>query len=526
MARRCVVLAALTLLAGAARAQQPADEAWARGDLAAARRLYAERLAADSSDDRALHRMALLLAWDGRYTAGIALFDRLLALSPDNAEARVDRARVLAWAGRFDASIAGYEEALRRAPGDRGALLGLAQTLAWADRLPSARAVHARLLAANPSDLEARQADARLTAWEGRLVAAERSWRGALVLDPANAATLVGLSQTLRWQGRLDAAREVLDAIPPAHRTVRDYREERREVEAALGPRGAPSVTYETDSDDNRITTFALRAGTALRPRLQMGADLYARTATYEPVIAGARSAWGVLGTARVLVEPGWVVVAGAGASSADGAASETEPALLVAVSTPGRHRLGATLTVQRGAFDATALIIERGVTMTERSLGLRYAPAPRWALEGGTSWTTFEGSAENRRLAAYMAVTHTLAPHWQAATTLRGFGFSEDLADGYFDPGRFLHGELIARWRPLRGRWEASAEAAPGLQQVGSADPLVTARLAARAAWQPAPGRFIGFTALYTNAGLQSFATGGTGYRYVALGVAGAWAF
>jgi tetratricopeptide (TPR) repeat protein len=114
MARRGFALAAVFLLVAAtARAQDPADSAWTRGDLAAARRLYAGRLATDSSDVRALHRMGLLLSWDGRYAQGIALFDRLLRVAPENGDAQVDRARALAWARRYGESVAGYEEALQ-----------------------------------------------------------------------------------------------------------------------------------------------------------------------------------------------------------------------------------------------------------------------------------------------------------------------------------------------------------------------------------------------------------------------------
>lgn len=521
------VAALALLLAAAAQAQNPADAAWARGDLEMARRLYAERLTADSSDVRALHRMGLLLSWDGRYGEGIALLDRLLLVAPENGDARVDRARVLAWARRFDESVAGYEEALRRAPGDRQALLGLAQTMAWMDRLDSARAIYARLLAADPTDLEARQGQVRLTLWSGRLIAAEAEWRAALTRDTTNTATLVGLAQTLRWQGRPDAARGALARIPVERRTGRDYVEERRQLDAALGTNGAPSVTYETDSDDNRITTVSLRARRSLRPRLQAGGDLYLRTATYHAAIAGSRQAWGIMGTARYLFEPGWVVSAGLGVSGADGAASATEPALLLAASTPARSRVGGSLTLLRTAFDATALIIERGVTMTERSLGLRFSPAPRWNLDGGASWTTFDGTESNRRIAAYLAGTRTLAPGWAAVASVRSFGFAKNLQDGYFDPDFYLQSELTARWRPVRGRWEVSAEVAPGYQRVGrGAAAQATIRLAARGTWEPAPGRQVGASALYTNAGLLSFATGASGYRYVALTLSGSWAF
>jgi hypothetical protein len=368
---------------------------------------------------------------------------------------------------------------------------------------------------------------ARLLAWRGRLVDAEAAWRDLLARDTGDATASIGLSQTLRWQGRADAARETLDRVPAERRSGREYAEERRWVEIALGPTAAPAVTYETDSDENHILTVLLRGGRTVRSRVSVGGEAYVRTATYEPVVSGSRTAWGVMGTGRYLFEPGWAVSAGLGVSGANGAASPTEPAWLLSGSTPGRERLGASLTLRHSAFDATALIMEKGVTMTERSLGLRAEPASGWPLEGSASWTTFDGSESNRRLGGYLGGTRTIAPAWQAAALLRSFGFEKDLNDGYFDPDFYFQGELIARWRPWSGRWQVSAEAAPGLEQVRSGTDLhPTLRLLARGAYEPAPGRQVTASVLYTNAGLQAFATGESGYRYLAFTLSGSWAF
>lgn len=116
MRRRALLLLGFLLLApGTAAAQDPeaADRAWRAGDTALAERLYAGILAADSTHDAALHRMALIRAWAGRYVESLALFDRMLRLYPDAIEARIDRARVLAWSGdigRATAAIGGILE--------------------------------------------------------------------------------------------------------------------------------------------------------------------------------------------------------------------------------------------------------------------------------------------------------------------------------------------------------------------------------------------------------------------------------
>ncbi|HET7040284.1 MAG TPA: hypothetical protein VFH97_10395, partial [Gemmatimonadales bacterium] len=98
-----LAIAALAIAAPAG-AQDRADVAWNQGALAVAESLYAARLAADSNDQRALHRLALIYAWSERNAPAVALFDRLVAIAPGNVEARRDRARVLSWGGDLDGS--------------------------------------------------------------------------------------------------------------------------------------------------------------------------------------------------------------------------------------------------------------------------------------------------------------------------------------------------------------------------------------------------------------------------------------
>lgn len=87
-------LALSVVLAGPGFAQDEADAAWDRGEVAVAERFYEQRVAADSFDQRALHRLALIRAWNQRYAESLVLFDRLLAIAPFNAEAE-DRKSVV-----------------------------------------------------------------------------------------------------------------------------------------------------------------------------------------------------------------------------------------------------------------------------------------------------------------------------------------------------------------------------------------------------------------------------------------------
>jgi tetratricopeptide (TPR) repeat protein len=248
------IVLALLLLAWAvpARAQDPADRAWAAGDIPAATPLYEARLAADSADATALHRVALIRAWAERYDESLALFDRLLRMDPANREARVDRARVLAWRGdpaaaalaldpllaeepgylpalqaraQFESWAGNYDEALATygrigeiTPDDRSVGLSRARVLSWASRFDAAVAAYDSILRENPRDTEALLGLGTVLAWASRLDRAEATYRRVLEIEPGNAEALRGLARTAAWGGRLVPAerrwREVIARDP------------------------------------------------------------------------------------------------------------------------------------------------------------------------------------------------------------------------------------------------------------------------------------------------------------------------
>src|SRR5258708_16785213 len=88
---------ALLLLGAPLAAQHPAaDSAWAQGRYAQARALYETALAADSTDVRALHRLAILDAWDGQFDRALARLARLRRLAPGDPDRLVEPARTYA----------------------------------------------------------------------------------------------------------------------------------------------------------------------------------------------------------------------------------------------------------------------------------------------------------------------------------------------------------------------------------------------------------------------------------------------
>lgn len=247
-----LILILLLLSALPARAQDEADRAWAAGDVAAATPLYEARLAADSGDATALHRVALIRAWAERYDESLALFDRLLVVDPRNREARVDRARVLAWrgdpvaasaalnpllaedpgflpalqaraqfeswAGNYDESLATYGRLQEISPDDRSIGLSRARVLSWASRFDAAVAAYDSILRVNPRDTEALVGLGTVLAWASELDSAEAVYRRVLELEPGNVEAQRGLARAAGWGGRLVPAerrwREVITRHP------------------------------------------------------------------------------------------------------------------------------------------------------------------------------------------------------------------------------------------------------------------------------------------------------------------------
>jgi tetratricopeptide (TPR) repeat protein len=210
--RGMVVLLLAAAVAPAVYAQDDADRAWAAGDLARARSLYEARLAADSTDDRALHRVALMDAWDGRYDRSLRLFERLLALGP-NLEAEVDRARVVAWRGAPREAVTLLDSLLAREPGYLPALEARAEFLAWAGEPNAAVESYARLAEILPDNRSVRSARARLLSWASRLEESIALYDSLVRTDPADRDARLGLARSLGWAGRTDSAAAVYQGM-------------------------------------------------------------------------------------------------------------------------------------------------------------------------------------------------------------------------------------------------------------------------------------------------------------------------
>jgi hypothetical protein len=139
----------------------------------------------------------------------------------------------------------------------------------------------------------------------------------------------------------------------------------------------------------------------------------------------------------------------------------------------------------------------------------------------------SFTGERANRRLHGSARVTRRLARGFTLGLSHRSFGFEDDLDEYYFDPDYFGLSEFTGRWFWEPGRIRVLLEAAPGAQKVGSSgDYRGALRASASFAFRFGPGREISLSGGYSSAGLQSFSTGDSDYRYTALILSGSWVF
>ncbi|HEX6309298.1 MAG TPA: tetratricopeptide repeat protein [Longimicrobiales bacterium] len=508
-----------------AQEPDPADAAWAAGDHGRARALYAQRVAADSTDVRALHRLGLLFAWEREYAQANALLEKVVRIAPSR-EARMDQANVLAWSGSYDRALDVLSELASQDP-TAAVLHARARFLSWAARYGEAEAAYGTLLRSSPTDAEAVRGLARVTTWRGDLAAGERLWREALAAEPHNADAHVGLSQVLRWRGR---AREALEHAEQAARLRpddRDVIEQLAWAEAAFAPRFAPTFSAETDSDDNRLYTAAFSATVPASRRFTALVNGYLRRAD-GPVAPGVDAeprSLAVLAGVRLEVGDGWTLTGTGGVTDA----SAVEPAAVyrAGIATPQWAPVTASVAVSRSVLDATADLMARGITTDEASVTAAARLTRSFSVDAGFGVTRFNGVLANDRVLGRLGVEARATSWLRLRPRMTAFIFEHNAHEGYFAPDEYGLAELGIGIDRHRGSWSFSGEAAPGMQRIGSQGDVKGALSArARVGYTVAPGREIGLAFTFSQLGIDGLAAGTTEYRYRAFVISGAWGF
>jgi len=469
-------------------AQLPdAEAAFQRGDYRAARAAYERALVADSTNVRALYRLAILDSWDGKLSRSLGRFTRLRRLAPRDGDIMVAHARVLAWADRTAAAGALYDSVLTRTPERTDALAGRARTVAWS----------------------------------GDLDRAEGLWREALARHADDPELLIGLAQTLSWKGQAALAEGFAArarALAPQDRTVLELE---RELRAAVRPSVRTTFDGAGDSDGNTFVAqeayYEASLGTAVRGTLRAGW----RRASFDTVAAG--SSFGVGGQISAPLGAKAAVQAGLGARRLDpdiGRGTTPLTAVLGLRLRPARFVAGG-IGYSRAPFDETAVLIARGLVVDALDGSVDVSPSPHWSLSGGGGGAWL--SDGNRRYSGVAAVLARVAPGVQVGPFARVMGYRQSGALGYFAPNRFtvLEGRLTADWR--RARWGARVDGGVGSQQVSdTAAHQLEWHVGVTLTRGWGASNEIALVGLLTNSAV-AIATGGTrteGFRYRTLGL------
>lgn len=265
-----LMIALLVVVPATARAQSgtAADSAWARGDTDTAYRLYEARLARDSSDTFALHRVALVKAWGQHYAESIKLFDRLVRLQPENTAAAVDRARVLGWNRQFDDAERALADVVKKAPTNEAALELDAQVLSWAGKYAESLNVWDRLVsvAKNPEPYRLPHAYAVASAGKHREGIAEVD--EILRQHPDSVAALEAKAQFATWAGLGEPATSAYDALIALRPDTIRYRLDRARALVTLGRGDAAFADINAVLARDSMNMDALQAGAELAASL------------------------------------------------------------------------------------------------------------------------------------------------------------------------------------------------------------------------------------------------------------------
>jgi hypothetical protein len=375
-------------------------------------------------------------------------------------------------------------------------------------------------------DVDALAGFAHVRAWQGHLPDAERRWRQLLARDSTSAAAAVGLAETLRWEGRDAAALDVLRQAIPLAPNDRELRTERRLAELALRPRTGSSFTYESDTDDNGISTLDARAAWRPAGRFELRASGYHRWLALRGAAPESQRAYGGLLELWTQLEPGWAVSAGLGASGSDVAGADAVTRYALRASSPGREPVVGTLSFTYDPIDETTQLVQNRVTVRQAGLDVRAAPPGGWSLNGAISLARFEGTEPNNRTAGAAAASRRIRHDFTVGGAARIFGFQKDLNDGYFDPDLYVLIEAPARWQRAFHGLVPAVEVAPGLQKVESNGFDAAVRLQGELRYTAGPGREIAITAGFSTLGMALFASDVGNYKYRFVSAGGTWRF
>jgi len=229
-----------------------AVDAHRAGRLETAEELYNGVLALDPNNADALNLLGLIAESRGRSGDAVAYFDRALAAKPAFAEAAFNRGNTLSAQGDTSAAEASFRQALAADPAHASAHLNLGSLLYRSKRRAEAEAAFRAMIAHAPNDARGHYNLGRCLLDRKDYAAAEAAVRQAMALNASDIPQRLTLSDIYLATGRTQEARTLLEDTLAAH-------PETPEVLNALG-------TVLCNGGDNRE-----------------GLDLYTRALTLKP---------------------------------------------------------------------------------------------------------------------------------------------------------------------------------------------------------------------------------------------------
>ncbi len=180
-----------------------------RGRTAEAIQIYQQILSVSPDNADALHYLGLCRFEQGAADEGIALVRRALAIAPDFADAHNNLGNMLRIRGDLDQAALSYERAIALRPDSADAINNLGTTLKARGQLDEAVAMFERALALNPEHVPTLNNLGNVLVRVGKQNLALDHFRKALMLAPYDGRAYYRLGYALSLENRLADAAEI-----------------------------------------------------------------------------------------------------------------------------------------------------------------------------------------------------------------------------------------------------------------------------------------------------------------------------
>jgi protein O-GlcNAc transferase len=182
------------------------------GEFGHARELYERALAIAPDDANVMFRLGVLDMQGGAYDAALHWLEEALKRAPENARYHFVRGQVFAAAQRFTDAIDAYLQALSFEANSTDTLFALAAALQSVGESAAAIETYTSLLALEPAHVDALNNLGNCYRQQGDVHEAEAAYRRAIAAQPGDANALTNLGTLLEAAGCLDEAVTLLEA--------------------------------------------------------------------------------------------------------------------------------------------------------------------------------------------------------------------------------------------------------------------------------------------------------------------------